>query len=117
MKLGGSTLAWKTGEREEMEMASKSAYATPSTEESANVEAPAAASKTANRVAERVTVNLSRKSAEALEHAAALSDDTKTEVINKALQLYDLVRTAQENKGAVWIQDGEDGEPARVRFY
>lgn len=73
--------------------------------------------KPQNRVAERVTVNLARPSSQALEHAASLSGNTKTEVINKALQMYDLVMTAQDSGGAVWIQDDSDSEPVRARFY
>ncbi len=74
-------------------------------------------SGTATRVAERVTVNLARPSADALEHAADITGSTKTEVINKALQLYDMVLSAQNDGGSIWIQDDKDSETVRARFY
>lgn len=71
----------------------------------------------AKSVVERVTVNLSRRSAISLDQTAELTGDSKTEVINKALQLYGMVQNAQSVGGAVWIQDTADAEPVRSRFY
>jgi hypothetical protein len=71
----------------------------------------------ANRGAERVTVNLGRRAAAALERVADDSGDTKTDIINKALQLYALVQDVQNSGGAIWIQDDEESQLARARFY
>lgn len=72
---------------------------------------------TTKRAAERVTVNLLRQAAAALDETAKLTGNSKTEVINKALQLYALVQSAQNAGGGVWIQDAEKDEPVRARFY
>lgn len=69
------------------------------------------------RVAERVTVNLSERSAAALARLAQVTGDTKTEAINKALQAYALIQAAQHNGGAMWLQDDADSESVQVRFY
>ncbi len=69
------------------------------------------------RVAERVTVNLSERSSVALADLAALTGDTKTEAINKALQTYALIQSAQHQGGAMWLQDTADTECVQVRFY
>lgn len=74
-------------------------------------------SNDAPKVAARVTVNLSRKSQEALYDTAALTDDTKTEVINKALQVYREVRAAQEKGGGMWLQKDQASEPVLIRYY
>jgi len=71
----------------------------------------------APKVAARVTVNLSRKTVEALNATCALTDDTKTEVINKAVQLYHEVQEAQHKGGGIWIQSDQGREPVLVRFY
>lgn len=72
--------------------------------------------KPATRAAERVTVNLGLRASDALERVAR-DGDTKTEVINKALQLYALVHDVQNAGGAIWIQDDAESELARARFY
>jgi len=69
------------------------------------------------KVAGRVTVNLSRKSVEALDAAGELTDATKTEVINKAVQLFKEIQEAQSSGGGVWIQTARDSEPVLVRYY
>lgn len=91
-------------------MAVDSVYVDPEAAET-KVSAPV------SRVAERVTVNLSSRSADALESAAGLTGDSKTEVINKALQLYSMVRVAQDDGGGAWIQDDRESDPVRARFY
>lgn len=68
-------------------------------------------------VAARVTVNLSRRTVEALNATSALTDDNKTEVINKAVQLYREVQEAQSKGGGVWIQSDQSSEPVLTRFY
>jgi hypothetical protein len=71
----------------------------------------------APKVAARVTVNLSRKTVEALNATCALTDDTKTEVINKAIQLYREVQEAQQKGGGIWIQSDQSREPVLVRYH
>jgi len=70
-----------------------------------------------SRVAERVTVNLSDKSSLALSRLAALTGDTKTDAINKALQVYALIQDAQSNDGEVWLKESAKSDLSRIRFY
>jgi hypothetical protein len=67
-------------------------------------------------VAARLTVNLSKKTVEALETTSTLTDDTKTAVINKAVQLYREVQEAQQHGGGIWIQSDPNSDPVRVRY-
>lgn len=70
------------------------------------------------KVAAKVTVNLSRKTVEALDKTCALTDDNRTEVINKAVQLYREVQEAQHQGGGIWLQSDQSSESAvPVRFY
>ena len=72
--------------------------------------------KSKSRVAERVTVNLAQPASTALENAVKTTGQTKTEVINKALQLFADVMAAQDAGGALWIQESKDSEMIRTRF-
>jgi len=65
----------------------------------------------------RVTVNLSKNSAEALDDAVQLTRNTKTEVINKALQLFAVVQRAQHEGGGVSIKDSKEADWTQVRFF
>lgn len=65
---------------------------------------------------ERVTVNLTQKSSEALANAVELTRDSKTDSLNKALQLYDLVQSVLANGGAVYIREVAGGELERLRL-
>ncbi|MEV6064900.1 hypothetical protein AB0L62_33285 [Nocardia asteroides] len=69
------------------------------------------------KIAARLTVNLSRRSAEALHETAEMTEETRTEVINKALQVYRDIRACQERGGGVWMQKDEASEPILTRYY
>ena len=58
---------------------------------------------------ERVTVNLTPRSSKALEQAAELTGDSKTDIVNRALQLY-------EFDGHVYVRTGPDGDLERLRL-
>lgn len=64
----------------------------------------------------RLTVNLVGKSNAALSRAADLSGYSKTEVINKALQLIEMTFNAQDAGGGIWIQDTSRSQPERLRI-
>jgi hypothetical protein len=72
---------------------------------------------TTPRIAARVTLNLSRKTVEALNATSALTDDNKTEVINKAVQLYREVQEAQHKGGGIWIQSGQGSDLVPALFH
>jgi hypothetical protein len=65
---------------------------------------------------ERVTVNLTERSAQALEATAALTTETKTEVINKALQFYAYARQLLEEGGALYVREPDSSEKERLRL-
>lgn len=60
----------------------------------------------------RITVNLTPRAAAALDRAAARADMTKTDTINRALILLDVVENLQE-AGELTIQ-GRDGQTYRI---
>lgn len=64
----------------------------------------------------RVTVNLNTKSVEALNAVAALTEDTKTDVINKALQVWVIIQRAQARGGGVWMQDAANVDPVYTKY-
>jgi len=45
----------------------------------------------------------------------SITKDTKTDVINKVLQLYNEVRAAQEADGGIWIQADKGSEAVKLR--
>ena len=63
-----------------------------------------------SRSMERVTVNLTQKSADALREAVELTGDSKTDVINRALQVYAFIQRKTQGEGALFISPG-DGSP------
>ena len=69
------------------------------------------------RPAQRVTVNLNTRAVQALDELVQLTGDTKTEAINKALQVYALIQDAQQSGGGAWLQDKAGVDPVRSRFF
>jgi hypothetical protein len=64
---------------------------------------------------ERITVNLTEKSSEALAEAIRVTRDSKTDCINKALQLYALLQSVQADGGALYMREKSDAELERLR--
>ena len=64
---------------------------------------------------ERLTINLTQKSSEALAEAMGLTRDSKTNSVNKALQLYALLQAAQAKGGAIYLREAADTELERLR--
>lgn len=65
---------------------------------------------------ERITVNLTKRSARALERTAALTTENKTEVTNKALQFYAYVRELLDNDGALYVREPGSDEKERIKL-
>ena len=65
---------------------------------------------------ERVTVNLSPRAWHALEATVQRTGDTKTETINRALQVYNYLDEIMHSGGAVYVQD-PNGKPERLKIF
>ncbi|MFI0424663.1 hypothetical protein [Spongiactinospora sp. 9N601] len=66
---------------------------------------------------ERVTVNLTERSSRALEEVVRLRGETKTDAINRALQVYSLIEHILHTGGKVYVQEAGQDELERVRFF
>ncbi len=66
---------------------------------------------------ERVTVNLTQRSARALELATELTGDTKTDTINRALQVYAYLEKVTANGGSVYTQESPDSERTLLKYF
>jgi hypothetical protein len=65
---------------------------------------------------ERVTVNLTPRAWNALEATVQRTGDTKTDTINRALQIYNYIEEIMHSGGAVVVQD-RNGKPERLRIF
>jgi hypothetical protein len=67
---------------------------------------------------ERVTVNLSARASQALQETAELTGETKTESINRALQVYAYLRQVMADGGVVYTKNSDRAdELERLRFF
>lgn len=68
----------------------------------------------------RITVTLSPKAAQALNDVAEWQEETKTDVINKAIRLYGELAAAQRDGRGFYVRTPSgitgEGELERVRF-
>lgn len=65
---------------------------------------------------ERVTVNLNVPATKALAEVSALTGDTKTDSINRALQLYAMIVAVQLNGGTIHMRERPDADLERLRL-
>lgn len=66
---------------------------------------------------ERVTINLTPRAARALELATQLTGDSKTDAINRAVQVYAYIEHIIANGGSIHAQDSEDSKLERLVFF
>ncbi len=64
---------------------------------------------------ERVTVNLIPRASRALEQAGSLTGDSKTDTINRALQVYAYLEEVWSKGGAVLVEI--DGQRTELKFF
>jgi hypothetical protein len=64
----------------------------------------------------RTTLNLSPGTQTALETAASVSGDSKTNVINKAIRFYARALNADANGGEVLVRQRADADLHRIEF-
>jgi hypothetical protein len=67
--------------------------------------------------AEKVTVNLTGRSVKALEEAVAVTGNSKTEVINKAVQIFAYILEHIDAGGAVYVREPGGKEAERIRIF
>jgi hypothetical protein len=66
---------------------------------------------------ERVTVNLTARASRALELATELTGDTKTDTINRALQIYAYLEQVTSHGGAIYVREQPSSELERVKIF
>jgi hypothetical protein len=66
---------------------------------------------------ERVTVNLTPRSSRALDSTVAMTGDSKTDTINRAVQVYELVEEIMKAGGALYIRPHAEAELERLRIF
>jgi hypothetical protein len=69
-----------------------------------------------SRGLERITVNLTPRSSSALELAVELSGDTKTDTINRAIQIYAYLEKVLQDGGSVHVREQTGAELERLRI-
>jgi hypothetical protein len=63
---------------------------------------------------ERVTVNLVARASRALQKVSNLTGDTKTDCINRAIQLYAYLEEVDSQKGNIYVRESEDSDELRL---
>lgn len=66
---------------------------------------------------ERVTVNLTARAVLALEVVTGLTGDTKTDTINRALQVYAFLEQVAANGGAIYVGEDADSVVERLKIF
>ena len=69
-----------------------------------------------SRGLERITVNLTPRSSSALQLAVELSGDTKTDTINRAIQIYAYLEKVLQDGGSIYVREQDGAEPERLRI-
>jgi hypothetical protein len=65
---------------------------------------------------QRVTVNLTPRSCQALEQAIKLTRDSQTDTLNRAIQVYAYIMNITENNGTLYVRDDGSDELERLRI-
>jgi len=65
----------------------------------------------------RVTVNLTARAAQALDQAAELTGDSKTDTINRALQVYAYLEQVAQAGGDILVRESADAEPQLIKMF
>jgi hypothetical protein len=66
---------------------------------------------------ECVTVNLTPRASRALEIATRLTGDSKTDTLNRAVQIYAFLEETLANGGTVLVQESKDAPPQLIKFF
>lgn len=66
---------------------------------------------------ERITVNLTGRASRALDLATDLTGDTKTDTVNRALQVYAYMEQVTANGGSVYVKEAAGSELERLKVF
>ncbi|MFI6522647.1 hypothetical protein ACIBF1_44340 [Spirillospora sp. NPDC050679] len=91
--------------------------ATTTADSARNTSATDNTTKRGSSSLERVTVNLTARSSRALEQTVQSTGDSKTDAINRAVQISAYVEEVLANGGAIYVKDGPDGELERLKVF
>lgn len=80
-------------------------------------ETPARRGHDGNGPLERVTVNLIARASRALQQVSQLTGDTKTDSINRAIQIFAYLEEINSSGGAVYVRESPDSELVRLKIF
>jgi len=66
---------------------------------------------------EKVTVNLTKRSVEALDDLVEATGETKTDAINKALQVYAFIQRQLDAGGALYLREAGGDQAERLQIF
>jgi hypothetical protein len=66
---------------------------------------------------ERITVNLTGRASRALDLATELTGDTKTDTVNRALQVYAYLEQVTARGGSVYVREAADADLERLKIF
>ena len=66
---------------------------------------------------ERVTVNLVARASRALQLVSDLTGDTKTDSINRAIQVYAYLEEIVSNGGDIYVRESKDSELQLLKMF
>jgi hypothetical protein len=66
---------------------------------------------------ERVTVNLIPRASEALRRLSGLTRDTKTDSINRAIQVCAYLEEVSANGGSIYVRESKDSELQLLKMF
>jgi len=73
--------------------------------------------RTGHGLLSRVTVNLNPRSSRALESTASLTGDTRTDIFNRALQVYGYLAEILCADGSVYVRCSVGGDLERLKIF
>jgi hypothetical protein len=92
------------------------AHSTPPDTTTANAGTPGRGTGSGGPL-ERVTVNFTTRSSQALEEAVRLTGDSKTDSLNRAIQIYAYIEQVLQSGGSIYIRETPGSEPERLKIF
>jgi hypothetical protein len=66
---------------------------------------------------ERVTVNLVARASRALQRAVDITGDSKTDALNRAIQVYAYLEEVEANGGDIYIREAKDSDLQLLKIF